>query len=253
MRFKKAAAKNIYKYIIAYFVLWVLLFEFILPVNNILPKPSVVLMSFGALWSYYKLPYNFIITISAVYLSIMVAYYLTSLLSVYIIRRNHFVYDFLSSLHWFTTYVPAIIFGIFFIYWLPGSAYIEYLFAFLIALFSIVIKVKEEAVKVKREYIDSAISLGVGNDVIAKKIIWKSMQPSIIDYLITLQFKIWSVLIVFEFIKGGYGLGRIYRLALDYKDLSALFTVSVITGVIIFIVAQLIKYFKNKFYRWSLD
>ena len=217
MRFNKTAPRNIYKYIIAYFVLWILLFEFILPVNNVLPRPSVVLMSFGALWSYYKLPYNFLVTLSAVYLSILAAYYLTSSLSVYIVKQNHFISEFLTSLHWFTTYVPAIVFGLFFIYWLPGSAYTNYLFAFLIALFSIIIKVKEEAVKVKREYIDSAVSLGADDKTIAKKVIWKSIQPAIINYLIVLQFKIWSVLIVFEFIKGGYGLGRIYRLRLIIK------------------------------------
>ena len=127
------------------------------------------------------------------------------------------------------------------------------MFTFLIALFSIIIKAREEAAKVKHEYIDSAVSLGVDEHTIAKKVIWKSIQPAIIKYLIVLQFNIWSVLIAFEYIKGGYGLGRIYRLALDYKDLSALFTISVIVGVTIYIGTQLIKYYKNKFYHWSLD
>ncbi|MGD1005868.1 MAG: ABC transporter permease subunit [Ignavibacteriaceae bacterium] len=253
MRLKTAPAKNLYKYIISYFVLWILLFEFILPSNNILPKPSVVLLSFSALWHYYKLLFNFTVTISAVYLSILLAYFLTSLLSGYIVRKNHFVSEFLLSLHWFSHFIPAIVFGLFLIYWLPGSAYIEYLFAFFIALFSLVIRVNEEAAKVKHEYISSAVSLGVGESVIAKKVIWKSIQPAIIKYLIVLQFNIWSVLIAFEFIKGGYGLGRIYRLALDYNDLSVLFTISIIVGITIYLGTQLIKYFKNKFYHWSLD
>jgi taurine transport system permease protein len=210
-------------------------------------------MSFGALWNYYRLPYNFTATVSAVYLSILIAYLITSLLSGYIVRKNHFVSEFLSSLYWFSDYVPAIVFGLFFIYWLPSSAYIEYAFAFLMALFSIAIKVREEMGKVKHEYIVSAESLGIDENIIAKKIIWKSIQPDIIKYLVVLQFKMWSVLIAFEFIKGGFGLGRIYRLALDYKDLSALFTISVIIGVIIFIGTQLISYLKNKFYHWSID
>jgi ABC-type nitrate/sulfonate/bicarbonate transport system permease component len=253
MRLKKAPAKNLYKYIISYLVLWIVLFEIILPANNILPKPSIVLLSFGALWNYYKLLFNFTITISAVYLSMILAYFLVSVLSGYLVRKNHFLSEFLLSFHWFSNFLPAIVFGLFLIYWLPSSAYIEYLFTFLIALFSIVIKVNEEAAKVKHEYIDSALSLGVNENVIAKKVIWKSIQPGIIKYLIVLQFNIWSVLIVFEFIKGGYGLGRIYRLALDYRDLSALFTISVIVGITIYLGTQLIEYFKNKFYHWSLD
>jgi ABC-type nitrate/sulfonate/bicarbonate transport system permease component len=253
MRLKSAQAKNLYKYIISYFVLWILLFEFILPVNNILPKPSVVLLSFSALWNYYRLPYNFSVTISAVYLSILIAYFITAALSGYIVRKNHFVTELLLSFHWFSNFIPAIIFGFFLIYWLPSSIYIEYLFAFLIALFSLVIRINEESAKVKHEYIDSAVSLGVSESVILKKVIWKSLQPSIIRYLIVLQFNIWSVLISFEFIKGGYGLGRIYRLAINYKDLSALFTISIIVGVTIYLGTLLINYFKNKFYNWSLD
>jgi len=174
-------------------------------------------------------------------------------LSGYIVKKNHFVTELLLSFHWFSNFIPAIIFGFFLIYWLPSSIYIEYLFAFLIALFSLVIRINEESAKVKHEYIDSAVSLGVNENVIAKKVIWKSLQPSVIRYLIVLQFNIWSVLISFEFIKGGYGLGRIYRLAINYKDLSALFTISIIVGVTIYLGTFLIKYFKNKFYNWSLD
>jgi len=253
MRLKNSTAKNLYKYIISYFVLWVLLFEFILPANNILPRPSVVLLSFGALWNYYRLPVNLSASFSAVYLSIIVAYFLTSLLSGYIIRRNHFVAEFLLSLHWFSNFIPALVFGLFLIYWLPDSIYIKYIFTFSMAFLSIIIKVKEESVKVKREYIDSALSLGLDEHAIAKKVIWKSIQPAIIKYLIVLQFNIWSVLIAFEYIKRGYGLGSIYRLALEYKDLSALFTISIIIGVIIYIGSLSIKYIKYKYYHWSLD
>ena len=90
MRLKNQTAKNLYKYIISYFVLWILLFEFILPVNNILPRPSVVLMSFSALWNYYRLPINFMATVSAVYLSILLAYLLTSLLSGVCCKKKSF-------------------------------------------------------------------------------------------------------------------------------------------------------------------
>jgi ABC-type nitrate/sulfonate/bicarbonate transport system permease component len=155
------------------------------------------------------------------------------------------------SLHWFSVYIPGIVFGIFLIYWFPASSYIEYVLAFLIAFFSLIIKLREEVGNVKREYIDSALSLGITEKEIAKKVIWESLQPAVLKYITVLHFNIWSVLIVFEFIKGGYGLGNIYRIALNYKDLSALFTVSIIISLVIFLINILIHYVKRKFHHWS--
>ncbi len=252
MRLKKNAVKNLHKLLILYFILWILLFEFILPVNNILPKPSVVLLSFGALWSDYKLPVNFLSTICAVYFSLAIAYLIVWLLSEFLIKQNHFISDFLLSLHWFSIFIPWIILGLFLIYWFPASELVKYIFSFLIAFFSIMTHLKEEFGNVKREYIESAISLGANEKTVAKKIIWKSIQPQLFKRINFLQFQLWSLTIIFEYISGGYGLGNIYRHALNYRDLSAIFTITIIIGITIFLGTQLIKYLKNKFYHWSL-
>ncbi|MGA8265020.1 MAG: hypothetical protein WB779_11305, partial [Ignavibacteriaceae bacterium] len=81
-------------FILFYFILWIILFEFILPANNILPKPSIVFQSFGALWEDYHLPSNYLNTVSSVYLSIIIAYLLTHYLIHFFVTGKSFLTDF---------------------------------------------------------------------------------------------------------------------------------------------------------------
>ena len=113
-------------------------------------------------------------------------------------------------------------------------------------------KLKSEAVLTGSEYIDSAQSLGAGEDLIRKNIIWNSVQPGLIKHLFGLHFYIWSVLIMFEYIKGQYGLGNIFRFALMYGDLSAIFTNAIIVGFVVYLGSHLIAYIRNKFFNWSI-
>ncbi len=252
MKINKGTSKKTFLFLLSYFILWIILFEFILPVNQILPKPSIVFLSFSALWQFYKLPVNFITTISVVYFSLFAAYFIIYMFRNFLLKHNHIFTDFILSLNWFSKYVPGIIFGLFLIFWLPDSNYIGFIFAFSTSFFSMLIKLKEETINIKHEYVDAAKSLGADESVVRRKILWDASQPGLIKHLFELHFYIWSVLIVFEFINGGYGLGNIFRLALQYRDLSALFTNAIIIGVTIFLGSHVIRYIRNKFFHWSI-
>ena len=243
--------KKILYYLLGYLIIWVLLFEFILPVNDILPKPSIVFLSFGALWKDYHLPANALISISSIYAALILSYFLAREFSVFLIKERNSVSDFVNSLHWFSKYVPGILFGLFLIYWFPEGSYLGFVFVFITSLSSLIIKIQTEQKYIKQEYVDAAKSLGANNQTIAKKVLWPSIQPQLFNHILELHLYLWFVLIVFEFIKGGFGLGVIYSHALSYKDLSALFTVTVITGLIIFVGSLSIKYFKEKYYDWE--
>jgi len=78
--------------------------------------------------------FNFTVTIQAVYYQYYCIFLNFITEWVYSKERIIFVSEFLLSLHWFLFY-PAIVLGYFLIYWLPGSAYIEYLFAFFMHYF----------------------------------------------------------------------------------------------------------------------
>lgn len=239
-------------YILVYFILWIVLFEFILPVNNILPKPSIVIQSFGALWNDYNLPSAFLNTISCIYLSILAAYLLTHFLSHIIVNSRNSIGDFIHSLNWFSKFLPGILIGFLLIYWFPDSIYTEFIFAFVTSFLSFIIFFQNRIEKPQSEYIDAARSLGVTENRIKREIIWKSVQPDIFNHVFELHLYIWSLIIAFEFIKGNYGLGEIFRQALLYKDLSALFSTFIIVGVAIFLGKTVISYLNKKFAFWSL-
>lgn len=236
-------------YLLLYFLLWIILFEFLLPVNKILPRPSIVLISFADLWGNYNLPVHMLSTIAVIYFSIALSYFFLK----YILRflsAGSVLNSFIISFEWFSKYVPGIILGLFLIFWFPNSEYIEFVFAFLASFFSLLIKANNYVTKINEEYIDAAKSLKSGKQEI-EKIKWKSIQPEIFSHLFELHYYIWLIILAFEFFKGGFGLGSLLRSALSYNDLSALFSVTLIIGFIVFIGTEILKYLNEKFAFWK--
>ncbi len=251
MNFQKVLSNKKLYFILSYFLLWIILFGFLIPANNFLPKPSIVLMSLSALWEDYHLAVNLISTFSTIYISVIIAYFLVYAIIKFIINENSFLFDFISSLSFFPKYIPDMVFGFFLIFWLPNSPITGFIFITVIVFYSLIVKVHLESKKVKHEYIDTARALGSNKSIIARKVVWKAIGPSLIKYLLDSHTYLWSILIAFEFIKGGRGLGTIFKTALMYRDLSAMFTVTLIIGIVIYFTGFLLKYLKNKFFHWS--
>jgi ABC-type nitrate/sulfonate/bicarbonate transport system permease component len=250
---KKFNIKPVYYFVFSYVILWIILFEFILPVNNILPKPSVVILSFEDIWNDYSFLINYLSTVSVIYISIAAAYFLVKILSPYLKEKRNFITEFINSLEWFSEYLPGIAIGLLLIFWFPDSEYIEFLFVFASAFLSIAIKFQNESAKTKSEFIDSSLSLDADEKYIARKVIWQAAQPVLAKHLFSLHLYIWSILLAFEFMKEGFGLGYIFRLALEYRDLSAIFLIFVVTGITVYLGTLLINYIKNKFLFWSVN
>ncbi len=242
MNIKKVHLRKIYYFLLTYFLLWIILFEFILPVNQILPKPSTIIESFPDLWNDYKLLLNYLSTISVVYISIFLSFFCVKILSPYIKEKDNFISVFINSLEWFSEFIPGILIALLLIFWFPDSEYIEFVFAFATSFTSLIIKFQNESENADEEYIVAAQSLGLNESELTKQIIWKNIQPKLMAHILSLHFYIWTMLIVFEFIKGGLGLGVIFRRALEYKDLSAIFSVFLITGLTIYFGNLILKY-----------
>jgi ABC-type nitrate/sulfonate/bicarbonate transport system permease component len=251
MNLKKSYFRKLYYFLLIYLILWIVLFEFLIPVNDILPKPSIVIESFPDLWTDYELPLNYLSTISVIYISLILAYQLVKILAPYLVEKENFISIFINSLEWFSEYVPGIVIGLILIFWFPESEYTEFIFAFATAFTSLVIKFQNESEQVDEEYLLSSESLGMNESRINRFITWNNVKPKLFKHLFSLHFYIWSMLIVFEFIKGGLGLGVIFSEALIYKDLSALFSVFIITGLSIYSGTLILKYIRNKFAFWS--
>lgn len=235
----------VYYLISGYFVLWVILFEFILPVNKILPKPSVVLLALPDLFRVYHLGESILSSVSAVYLPLFLAWMI-----LWIFRKNlfntHSAFSlFFASLEWFTKFIPGIILSLLIIYWFPDVEYIKYLFIFFIAFISLLSKLRQSEKEIPGEYLDSVISLGYRDAGVIK---WKHSEPLLASHSLDLHLYIWSMLLVFEYIKGGYGLGSVFRTALTFKDISGLFASILITGIIVWLGTSILKYYSYKYF-----
>jgi ABC-type nitrate/sulfonate/bicarbonate transport system permease component len=235
-----------------FLIVGIIIFEFILPPNHFLPRPSIVVLSVISLFRDYQLLVNMFSSISAIYFSSIFAG-----LFIWIVRRylfmNKNLFGFLAiSLKWIARIVPGILLGLFLILWFPNSEGSKYILIFFLCFTYLFQKAENELKKVNHEFIDAAVSLGAGKNFIFEKVSWKVIEPALVESMTELHFYLWSILIIFEFINGGSGLGAVLRSAILYKDLSALFTSVIIICIIILIGAALIKYFKKKFIFWSI-
>ena len=244
--------KYIY-FLSGFFVLWIILFEFILPPNQILPRPSIAVVSIISLFRDYQFLINMLSSISAIYFSFIVAGLFLFIFRRYLINNKNLFGYLAFSLKWISGIIPGILMGLFLIFWFPDSEFIKYVFIFFTCFTYLVNKLENELKKVNSEFIDAAVSLGGGKDFISDKVCWKIVEPALAESLTALHFYLWSMLIVFEMIKGGSGLGTVLRTAILYKDLSGLFSSIIIICLIIFVGATVIKYFRNKFFFWSFD
>lgn len=237
--------------ILFYLVLWILLFEPILPANSIFPKPSTVFLAFGDLLFKYQLTWNFLSTVSAIYLPLILAFYLCKILFPIIIRK-HIFSDMILSLEWFSRYIPGIVLAMILIYWLPQSDVTKYLFAFLISFTTLMFRAKYLAENIAPEYSLGLKTFGISSELIARNVVWKAVQPELIAFTVKQNIYLWASILLFEFINLGVGLGTIFRKILLFKDLSGLLMMFVIIGFSIFLTTQLLSFIKNKFYFWKV-
>ncbi len=242
--------KNIY-YIASFFLIWIMLFEFLLPVNKILPKPSLVIDSFVDLFTLYKLHYHLLSSTGVIYVSILFAYLLIIGIGSNLYKTNSFIINFIDSFEWYLKYIPGIVLALFLIMWFPGSELIEFIFAFLTSFFSLLIIFKKESKNVKEEYISAAKSLGADDKKIYKSVVLKCIQPAIIVQIKELHFYLWALLIAFEYIKGGIGVGSMMKDIIAYNDLSALFSTTIIISFVIGIGSSITDFIKERYFSWK--
>ena len=235
------------------FILWIVLFEFILAPNQILPRPSIILVSFFSLFRDYQFLNNLLLSISAIYFSFIASYLFFWSIRRYLIHNKNLIGFISFSVVRVSGIIPGILAGLFLIVWFPNSEGVKYIFVFLSSFIFLVNRLEYELKKVNSDYIDSIVSLGAGRNFISEKVIWKAMEPGIAKSLNGLNLYLWTMLIVFELIKGESGIGSVLKMAIIYKDVAVLFSCLLIIGIIILTGDLIIKIIRNKYFFWSLD
>lgn len=237
--------------IFSYLVLWIIFFEFVLPVNKILPKPSIVIETIPVIFSEYDFIINLLSTVGVVYLSILTSTFSVYLLRKWILTDDSMVSHTLKSFVWISGTVPVIALGIFFIFWFPDSEIIEFIFATIVFFLAIVTSVRKANRNSIDEYNTAISSFGIDSEIIKKEIAWNSILPYVKEEMIRFHIFFWTIIISYEFIKGGYGLGSVYKDILAYNDLSALAGLTLLISIIILLFNFAIKNLVNRLIFWK--
>jgi ABC-type nitrate/sulfonate/bicarbonate transport system permease component len=242
--------KNSIKLILTLLFVYVVLFEFILPVNKFLPKPSILFESIF----YIINDYNLFISISVSFTIVIVAF-IVAYIGVYV--RAPYLFKWLTTYkESFTTlnlfrYFLIIIVIILVHQWFEEKLYWEFIFAAVFALTLSIKKLFDKIKNVKAEYIIVGKNLGLTDMEISEDIHWKYLQPVLIGYYEKLNISLWGIILVFEFIGDTNGLGHAFHKALLYKDLNAIILFSIILFVLVWATTFIIKVIRRKYFSWA--
>lgn len=242
--------KFIAKFIFTLLFIYICLFEFIFSANRFLPKPTLLAESFISIWKDYDLLFALIVSISVVYISILIGYGFLYLLKG-ILCRVYFNLPLLISASKIFKYFPAFFYAVLFDYWFTGSYYAEFLFAFIAVLSLLVSVFMKEIGGAKEEYLHFAGCLRIPEKKIFSGIIWKSSLPSVHKTLKSLNYYLWVIILLFEFVADVEGMGKVYRQMLAYRDLSGLIAAGLIIAAIIYLSNKIIEYISSKIIHWE--
>ena len=243
-------AKSQTYFISALLFVYILLFEFILPINRIFPKPSLLIDSFSSIWSDYKLFQAFGLTTTVIYVGLILAYIAIVLKSRFIIM---FSLEFKESIETIKIlrFVPIIFLAAFFAVWFNDSIWAEFLFTVIIYSFLIGGQLINQAGNVKQEYIDVGRNLGLSKNKIYSKIIWKALEPEIAKSMINSHLILWGLVIIYEYVTTIGGLGGALFNSVTYQDYTAIFMFIILTAILIYIGNFIIIYIVKRFVTWE--
>ncbi len=248
---ENSSVKNSIVLFITLLFIYIILFEFILPVNKIIPKPTLLFESFIHIWRDYNLVFAFTTTTTIVYLALVSCW-----VQIYIGVARYLKYfnqieNSFSSLRFFR-YFTIFFFIVLFNFWFPNSLFGEFLFTFIIAVFCTARKLFEESKKVNEEYILVARNLGLSSYDIYEDVYWKASLPALSKYFKRVHYYLWGVVLTYEFIGNSYGIGSIYRTAIAYNDFTALFVLAIMISLLIWFGDYLIGLINRRTIHWTV-
>lgn len=247
---KFSESKDGLKVFLVFIFVYVALFEFILPPLKFIPKPGLLFESFIALWTDYNLLYELAVTTSVVYLSMLLGY-MVFYLERGILIKLFVEYPGVASLSRIAKYFPFLVIALLTILFFGDLLIIEFAFGFLMVYFYLVKKLLDELPNVKKEYVDSANSLGMTKSKIYKNIIFRSALPSIFIKFKDLHFALWTVILIYEFIGGFSGVGNIYKNAFNYGDVAGIYALAIFISLLVLIGNLVISYINEKVIYWE--
>lgn len=245
----KESLKSKIQFLTALIFVYVILFEFILEHNKILPKPSLLLESFISIWKDYDLVETIAITTTTIYLAIAISSFFIYRFSGYILKIFFEYEEVIEKLKIFR-YFPALFFAILFSFWFSNSIMAGFLFALLSSGLIMIVRLLSYS-KINRTYFDVALNLGLNKNEIYRKVVFKDILPRFVTEFSSIHYYLWILVMIYEFVNEIKGFGGIYRTALAYNDFTGLFPIAIIISILIWFGSIIINYMNNKIVFWE--
>ncbi len=243
-------ARNNFYVMILLLSIWIILTELFFPGTQVFPSPSLVIISIYDLFNNYNFISHLASTVSVVYVSMLSITFIVKAKFSFVDFHSKFVKYFLPIPNFFL-FVPEIIIGLLLIFWLGDSYFGKLTYAVIISgilVYKSIIKFDENKIT---DHIIAAKSVGLSDQMINRKIIWKFIEPDILNEFIDNHTFLWSTIIAFEFIQNYNGIGFILRRALEYHDISLIVSLLFIITILILLGDQLLKVVRNKYLFWN--
>lgn len=245
----KDSLKSKIQFLTALIFVYVILFEFILEQNKILPKPSLLLESFVSIWKDYSLVETIAITTTTIYLTLAISFLFIYRFSGYLLKIFFEYQEVIEKVKIFR-YFPALFFAILFSFWFANSILAGFIFALLSSLL-IMISRLFPYLKINRTYYDVATNLGLKKNEIYRKVVFKDILPKYAREFKRIHYYLWILVMIYEFVNEIKGFGGIYRTALAYNDFAGLFPIAILISILICFGSIIINYINEKIVFWE--
>ncbi len=188
---KKITKSNDSIVILSFFVIllfvYIILFEFILPANRIIPKPTILLETVPVLFEEYAFISNLLFTFSVIYSVMIITYFILKIGYKALFYINE-LFPGIQSLFIIGKYLLPIFMIFLFNIWFGNSVYGEYLFSLIIIMGSLKAEVSNQFNNPKKEYIDSARSLGLTDNKLFGSIILNQYSQIYLRFILSIIF-----------------------------------------------------------------
>ncbi len=209
-------------------ITYIILFEFIIPVNKFFPKASLIYESIISIFIDYDIITGIAISSTAVYIGIIFSYIFLKLSYPKVISFN------ISLFNNVNYFIPSVIFIVIWVFWFNSSIFAEFIFTCFWAIIRLYNKVFQTSYSNLSNKINFIKLNNLGNEKIIKL---KSLQlfDKLYEDRYLFHLQIWGIVFIYEFISQSGGLGsNIFQLFTNY-DLSGVFAITIISSIIIFI------------------
>jgi len=250
MKERRNNFKNTFFLIAAILFVYIILFQFILPINRFLPRPSLILNSFQLILAEYNIANALSNSLLVIYISLIVTFVIIyanvpHLFKWFVKYKNSFIT--VSVFKYIPVFFAMVILNL----WFLDKLYGEFIFAVLFCLTISLNKLFSLTWKVKEEYILVAKNLGLTPMEISERVFWKSIEPEFIKYFEKVHISLWSILLAFEFIGNTKGLGKAFQDAFADSNLTAVIIFGILIIILISIGNLIIDSFHKIFTSWE--